>query len=181
MGKILSKSDFKEFVDADRAANRYKSIPLLKWIYYYLFRYDDILIMALLYSLRRYEYAVNTRSIFKCMWYLLYIYHSNKTRIHLIPNRVGKGLRIPHSGGGIIVNADVVGDYCTINANVIVGDKFNGRPSIGNNVELCIGCAVIGKVFIDDDCIVAPNTVVIKDVKKGSIVSGVPAKVISTK
>ena len=63
---------------------------------------------------------------------------------------------------------------------MVVGNKNekNNRPTIGNNVELTLGCKVIGKVTIGDGVIVAPNSVVIKDVPACCAVSGVPAKVI---
>lgn len=43
---------------------------------------------------------------------------------------------------------------------------------------MCIGSKVIGRVVIGDNVIIAPNSVVIKDVANGDIVSGVPAKSI---
>lgn len=52
---------------------------------------------------------------------------------------------------------------------------------IGNNVELCVGAKVIGKVCIGDNVIVAPNAVVIHDVPSNSIVGGVPAKILKTR
>ena len=45
-------------------------------------------------------------------------------------------------------------------------------------VELAIGAKVIGKVAIGDNVIVAPNSVVIKDVPSDVVVSGVPAVII---
>ena len=51
---------------------------------------------------------------------------------------------------------------------------------IGNNVELCVGAKVIGKVCIGDNVIVAPIAVVIHDVPSNSIVGGVPAKILKT-
>lgn len=55
------------------------------------------------------------------------------------------------------------------------------RPIVGNNVEMCIGSKIIGGVVIGDNVIVAPNSVVIKDIEEGDIVSGVPAKSIKKK
>ena len=42
------------------------------------------------------------------------------------------------------------------------------------------GAKAYGKIFIGDNSIVAPNTVVIKDVPPNSIVSGVPGRIIKT-
>lgn len=54
------------------------------------------------------------------------------------------------------------------------------RPVIGDNVNFTLGAKAYGKIFIGDNSIVAPNTVVIKDVPPNSIVSGVPGRIIKT-
>jgi len=75
-----------------------------------------------------------------------------------------------------------MGNYCVANSGVVVGVKtgVDNAPIIGNNVELATGCKVIGKVVIGDNAIVAPNSVVVKDVEAGTVVSGVPAKYLKT-
>lgn len=76
-----------------------------------------------------------------------------------------------------------MGCYCSANAGVVVGNKDSqeNRASIGNNVSLNVGCKVIGKINIGDNVIVAPNSVVVKDVPTNAIVSGIPAKIIKFK
>ncbi len=49
---------------------------------------------------------------------------------------------------------------------------------IGDNVELAVGCKVIGRIIIGNNVIVAPNAVVVKDVPDNAIVGGVPATII---
>lgn len=49
---------------------------------------------------------------------------------------------------------------------------------IGCNVDLCIGCKVIGDVHIGNNVIVAPNSVVVKDIPDNVIVSGIPAQIL---
>ena len=63
---------------------------------------------------------------------------------------------------------------------MIVGNNGSQEKiaTIGNNVSLLIGCKVIGKVTIGDNSVVAPNSVVVKDVPENCVVSGVPAKII---
>lgn len=81
--------------------------------------------------------------------------------------------------GGVIINAQSVGNYCTANAGVIVGDNNRGEKAvIGDWVDLSIGCKVIGGVSIGDNVIVAPNSVVVKDVPANAIVTGIPAKIL---
>lgn len=67
-----------------------------------------------------------------------------------------------------------------MSAGVILGKKGTNenRPYIGDNVNFSIGSKAIGKVTIGNNVIVAPNSVVIKDVPDNCIVSGVPAVII---
>ena len=84
--------------------------------------------------------------------------------------------------GGVIINAIKVGENFTINTGCILGKKGNNdnRPTIGDNVECCIGSKIIGRVHVGDNAIVAPNSVVVKDVASNTIVSGVPAVLLKT-
>ena len=74
-----------------------------------------------------------------------------------------------------------MGDFCSVSSGVVIGNKGSqdNRAIIGNNVELTIGSKIIGKVVIGNNVIVAPNSVVIKDVPDNAIVSGIPAKLIN--
>ena len=98
-------------------------------------------------------------------------------------NVVGPGLYIPHWAGGVYMNAKSVGKNFIISSGCVLGAKgdANNIPSIGDNVECCIGSMIIGKVNVGSDSIIAPNSVVIKDIPGGIIVSGVPAIVIKRK
>ena len=90
-------------------------------------------------------------------------------------------LRLPMwLGGGIIINCKSIGNYCSANAGVVVGNN-GGQDKIaiiGDNVSLTVGSKVIGKVKIGNNVIVAPNSVVVKDIPDNCVVSGVPAKII---
>lgn len=129
-------------------------------------------------SLRYYEYSINTNSPLR-YWYRF------KTRrlgarynIAILPNTVGYGLRMPHLEQGVIINCKRMGNHCTVNSGVVLGVKNDETPVVGDNVDLCVGCKVIGDVNIGNHVVVAPNAVVVKDVPDYSIVAGVPAKVI---
>lgn len=50
---------------------------------------------------------------------------------------------------------------------------------IGDNVDLTIGSKIIGGVTIGNNVIVAPNSVVVKNVPDNAVVSGVPARILS--
>lgn len=96
---------------------------------------------------------------------------------------VGYGFRMPHIlGGGIIINCKSMGNYCSANVNVLVGNNktLDDRPIIGDYVGLTTGCKVYGGITIGNHVIVAPNSVVVKDVPDNCVVSGIPAKIIKT-
>lgn len=80
----------------------------------------------------------------------------------------------------MIINCKSVGNNCKINSGVVVGSKHNNTQiaEIGDNVELAVGCKVIGRIKIGNNVIVAPNAVVVKDVPNNAIVGGVPATII---
>ena len=85
---------------------------------------------------------------------------------------------MPHLEQGVIINCKRMGNHCTVNSGVVLGVKNDETPVVGDNVDLCVGCKVIGDVNIGNHVVVAPNAVVVKDVPDYSIVAGVPAKVI---
>lgn len=85
-------------------------------------------------------------------------------------------------GGGILLNVNMIGNYCGFNSGVILGD--NGKdalPTVGNHVAFAPGAKAFGKIIIGDNVFIAPNAVVNKDVPDNCIVGGVPAKVIKFK
>lgn len=72
-----------------------------------------------------------------------------------------------------------MGNNCVVNSGVIIGtNNKGGLARIGNNVDISVGSKIIGGVIIGDNSIVAPNSVVVKDVPANAIVSGVPANII---
>ena len=138
-------------------------------------------------ALRKYEYSINLqkKSLFGK---IVYIYRKLKWR-HLTikyncmlpPNVIGYGFKMAHIiGGGIIINCKSIGCYCSANAGVVVGNNGGQDKiaTIGDNVSLTIGSKVIGNVTIGNNVIVAPNSVVVKDIPDNCVVSGVPARII---
>lgn len=182
---IQSFLDYKNYLRQDAIANikREKCSRIMLWLNIW-YGCDSYRAFHYLIALRKYEYALNCTSgsigklkrlIAKVRWHRL----GMKYNININPNVVGYGFRIPHLAGGIIINCLSVGNNCTANAGVIVGNNSKGCLAIiGNNVDLTIGCKVIGGVHIGNNVIVAPNSVVVKDVPDNAIVSGIPATIL---
>ena len=105
---------------------------------------------------------------------------SLRYNLHLGINMIGYGFHIAHLTGGGIVNCELMGNYCRMNAGVIIGnkDKESEVATIGNNVKLSAGCKVFGKITIGDNVVVAPNAVVTKNVPENCVVAGIPATII---
>jgi serine O-acetyltransferase len=91
---------------------------------------------------------------------------------------IGPGLFIQH-GFSTIIEADKIGENCIINQDVTIGykDEF-GKPILGNNVHICAGAKVLGKIVIGDNSIIGANAVVTKNVPPYCTVAGVPARII---
>ena len=182
---IQSYSDYKEYLRQDSLANiqRENCGWFVLWLNCW-YGNDRYRTLHYLKALRKYEYTLNCTSgaigklrriVAKERWHRL----GMKYNININPNVVGYGFCIPHLVGGVIINCQSVGNYCTANAGVIVGNNSKGSLAvIGNNVNLTVGSKVIGGVHIGDNVIVAPNSVVVKDVPDNAIVSGIPATIL---
>ena len=186
---IQSKQDLRFYIREDKKRNlgAYK-IGALKYVACRLYGTDQMKAFRLLKALRKLEYAKNVlkkrgllgKAVFAIrQWH----YHRLEERYNIAigTNMVGYGFKLPHIvGGGIIINCNSMGNYCGANVGVVVGNNhaWNDRPVMGDHVGLTTGCKVIGGVHIGNNVIVAPNSVVIKDVPDNCVVSGIPAKII---
>lgn len=183
---IQSREDMKFYVQEDFKRNL-ADVSRPHWLELRLHDAERYRICRYLLALRKYEYAINVRRnhLFgrmvriyrRFVWQRLGV----KFNIILLPNVIGYGFKVSHLVGGVMINCKSMGNYCSANAGVVVGNKGGQQGNtaiIGNHVSLTVGSKVIGKVKIGDYVTVAPNSVVIKDVPPHCVVSGVPAKII---
>ena len=183
---IQNKADLELYIREDFKRNLKckKGLSLLASALYGEDRYKAY---RYLKALRKYEYAINVQRksplgiipyfFRKLRWHHL----SVKYNVEITPNKVGYGFKMAHMiGGGIIINCKSMGNFCSANSGVIVGNggRPNTLPTIGDNVTITVGSKVLGDITIGSNCIIAPNSVVVKDVPDNCVVSGVPAKII---
>ncbi len=176
--------------DAKRNGLRYGGIR--GWGGYFLrliLGYENACAYRYLKCLRYYEFYLNNPSLMHR--FFCFIYKSKlskmgrKYSLSILPNTCGYGLRIMHisGGGGVLINAEKVGNYCGFNAGVLIGNVGGqeNRPVIGDYVGFGPGAKAFGKITIGNNVFVAPNAVVTKNVPDNCIVGGVPAKIIKEK
>ena len=97
---------------------------------------------------------------------------------------IGMGLFLPHTQGTVI-GAWSIGKNATIFQGVTLGAKEldfsyqeSSRPTVGDGVTIGAGAKVIGVLVLGSDSRVGANAVVLNDVAPGSLVVGIPAKVV---
>ena len=188
---IQSKQDYRFYLLEDAKRAGFPTINTLKGriVYWAKLLYGSEPAHALRYMriLRKYEYVNNCYrgicrggvvAFFRFMWSRA----SLRYGIHVGLNMVGYGFWIPHITGGVIVNCHSMGNYCGCNGGVIIGNKGGQefRPTIGDHVSVLMGAKVYGGITIGSNVIVAPNSVIFKDVPSNCVVAGNPAKIIKT-
>lgn len=106
------------------------------------------------------------------------------TAIEIHPGaEIGSEFFIDHGAGVVIGETAIVGDNVTIYAGVVLGGtslkQKKRHPTIGNNVVIGTGAKVLGPITVGDNVRIGANSVVINDVPAGSVVVGVPGRIIS--
>jgi serine O-acetyltransferase len=95
--------------------------------------------------------------------------------------RLGRGLFIDHGMGVVIGETTEVGQNVTLLQGVTLGGTSLRRekrhPTLGDNVVVGTGAAVIGAIMVGDGSRIGAGSVVVRDVPPNSVVVGVPGRV----
>lgn len=95
---------------------------------------------------------------------------------------IGRRLTIEHFGGIIVHGRARIGDDCILRQSVTLGNKSEDRPHdaphLGNRVTIGAGAKLLGAIKVGDDVVIGANSVVTRDIPAGSVVAGIPARII---
>lgn len=171
---IRSKSELEDYLSADkRALGHSGRHPALignnRWKFERALRYA--------------EYYQNTKRgfLFRYLWLFRYYRLSVKLGIQIPLNVCGKGLCIHHYGL-IVVNGNArIGDYCTFQQGVNIGNNLwdQEAPEIGNYVMIGPGAKIHGRIKIADGVVIGAGAIVTHSFEEENIIiAGNPAKVI---
>lgn len=93
---------------------------------------------------------------------------------------LGHGILIDHGCGVVIGETAVVGDNCTIYQGVTLGgvglNKGKRHPTLGSNVTVGAGAKILGSFEVGDNCTIAANAVLLKQLDSNVTAVGIPAR-----
>jgi len=133
--------------------------------------------------------------VIKTFYYILFLFKGGVTYAKKIGVEVGANCRIYTTSFGSEPFLIKIGNNVTITSGVkFITHDGSGwlmrdnkgrrylyrRIIIGNNVFIGLNCIIMPGVKIDDNVIIAPGSVVTKSIPGGTIVAGVPAKIIGS-
>ncbi len=95
---------------------------------------------------------------------------------------IGNGFFIDHGTGVVIGSTAIIGDDVTIYQGVTLGgtslQHTKRHPTLGDNVTVGSGAAVLGDITVGDNSKIGANSVVVKDVPPNATVVGIPGRVV---
>lgn len=93
--------------------------------------------------------------------------------------KIDAGFYIGHIGTIVVTHNAVIGKNCNINHGVTIGQASRGRnkgaPTIGDYVWMGANSTIVGKITIGNNVLIAPGSLVNKDVPDNSMVIGNPS------
>lgn len=96
---------------------------------------------------------------------------------------LNKNFTLAYGGLGVVIHSRVKFGYdCHISQHVTIGgtSKIFDVPKLGNHVYVGSGAKIIGPINIGDNVVIGANAVISKDIPSGSLVVGVPGKIIKS-
>ena len=152
--------------------NRWKSIGNLSGS-------NSRVLATLLWQKPEFRNLLIYRNRFRRLYrYWIAFWYRPMESLYIEAKEIGGGLFIQH-GFATMITAESVGENCWINQQVTIG--YNGRgtaPVIGNDVMITCGAKVLGPITLGDRAVIGANAVVIRDVEPGSVMGGIPARVL---
>lgn len=174
---IQSKRDYMCYLECDKIAMR-KITKNPRFLHDIIWTFERLL--------RKCEYYENCKHGFLDRIYAKYLKYkyvklSQTLGFSIAFNVCGPGLCIEHYGSVLIHQLAHVGKNCTIKGNVVIGSKsYDEAPTIGDNVFIGFGAAIVGAITIADNVVIGANALVAKSIETSNVtVGGVPARVIS--
>ena len=105
------------------------------------------------------------------------------TGIEIHPGaKIAHGVLIDHGAGVVIGETAEVGEGCTIYQGVTLGgtgkDRGKRHPTLGKNVMVGSGAAILGPFIVGDNAKIAAGAVVLEPIPEDATAVGVPARVV---
>lgn len=105
------------------------------------------------------------------------------THIEIHPGAtIGRRLFIDHGDGVVIGETATIGDDVLLYHQVTLGGtslvRAKRHPTLGNNVLVGMGAAILGPITIGDGCKIGANAVVNKDIPPNCTVVGIPGRIV---
>jgi len=165
---IKSRQELREYLKEDYKVNNQPKNSALTWKY--------------LKCLRFAEYHHNVEGTLHECISKIYRWRLRRLKIQTgfeIPmNTFGKGLGLHHCGTIIVNSSAEFGDYCVVQADVVISANVRG----GDYVYCAPGVKINNDISIASHVILGMNAVVVKNITDSSTTwGGVPAKKISDK
>jgi serine O-acetyltransferase len=121
----------------------------------------------------------------RCRLLARFVSHSARflTAIEIHPGAtIGKRFFIDHGAGVVIGETAEIGDDVLMYQGVVLGgttlEKKKRHPTIENNVVIGSAAILLGPIRVGDGSRIGANSVVVWNVPPGSVVVGVPGRVV---
>jgi serine O-acetyltransferase len=116
--------------------------------------------------------------VFRLAARLLSIFYRGAVALEISCAEIGGGMCSYHGFATIIIARQIGSDFLFAQQVTVGYDDRGDSPIIGDRVRVGAGAIVIGPITIGDDAVIGAGAVVVKDVAAGTVVGGVPARVI---